>query len=332
MNCLEFKEQIFAYLDNELDSNAARQFRAHMAGCAACREEVRQYELMPQAVHSLPERECPEELSLKIRAAIEAERNKQKIIPLYKKPWMKYIAAAAAFMLVVGGGSIIFNAMFAANSAAPESMKSQGTADYVIMADKDISVSESANDAATGLFSTAYSDSSVDDLLADEIQIPEAESKHNVLTSNEPQTPMAPDSAEPESVQQVSPSPAATELSQPLNEPGAPMPQPPAETVPASTKEELERAKAVANVRLLVKNEEMARQELAQIAKNLKCAAEINEDGLFCIELKLLDYDAAYKAISEMQQLVEIEKFISRDKIGDIEYTILRIFCETSAK
>ena len=76
----------------------------------------------------------------------------------------------------------------------------------------------------------------------------------------------------------------------------------------------------------------MARQELAQIAKNLKCAAEINEDGLFCIELKLLDYDAAYKAISEMQQLVEIEKFISRDKIGDIEYTILRIFCETSAK
>jgi len=333
VNCLEFKEKIFAYLDNELEADAARQFRAHMAGCTSCREEVRQYELLQNAVHDMPERECPEELSQKIRAAIEAERNKQKVIPLYKKPWMRTIAAAAAFVIFVGAGSVIFENIFAANSAAPESQKSNITSDYDIMADSDLVEQEVVSSSATGLFSTAYS-YTADEVTSAAPEIAEPENKkdnaavNESLMSSPPQEkPDAPTSDEQKN--SLPANAADTPVSpQSPSELDVPMPQAPAQTVPASTKEELERAKAVANVRLQVSDTKQACQELAEIAKNLECAAEINADGLFCIELELLDYDAAYKAICEMKSLEEIEKFISKDKIGEMEYTVLRIWCE----
>lgn len=40
MACEEYREQLMAYLDGELDEAEAARFRAHVAECETCREEL----------------------------------------------------------------------------------------------------------------------------------------------------------------------------------------------------------------------------------------------------------------------------------------------------
>lgn len=56
------QRQLSAYLDSELAPGEADEIRAHLAGCAACREELSRLQQVKALLGRLPERPVPEEL------------------------------------------------------------------------------------------------------------------------------------------------------------------------------------------------------------------------------------------------------------------------------
>jgi anti-sigma factor RsiW len=53
MNCQDIKEELVAYLDDELDPDTRAEIEAHLESCAACRAEREAYTATLQAVGKL---------------------------------------------------------------------------------------------------------------------------------------------------------------------------------------------------------------------------------------------------------------------------------------
>lgn len=87
--------QLSAYLDGELSTDDVNRVNAHVSTCAHCAEELRELDAARSAIRSMP--------TLEYRFSEVGE-----VVELpAKRPWLRIVAAAAAFAAVVGVGTVL---------------------------------------------------------------------------------------------------------------------------------------------------------------------------------------------------------------------------------
>jgi anti-sigma-K factor RskA len=103
-----------AYALDALDPEEAAEFRTHLEGCAACRQEVRELREAAARMGAVETVQPPPELRVRVLAA--ADRTPQDPPPVREEPtalgtsprgrrWDRLVLAAAA-LLVVGGAAV----------------------------------------------------------------------------------------------------------------------------------------------------------------------------------------------------------------------------------
>jgi predicted anti-sigma-YlaC factor YlaD len=97
MECQKVKEQLSAWLDQELDADAEAVLTAHLAGCAACRREWRQLRALDAALSDLV---APGPLGLAERVAAQVRR------PRRRQGWQSAALAACLLLGIALGGTV----------------------------------------------------------------------------------------------------------------------------------------------------------------------------------------------------------------------------------
>lgn len=116
MNCTRIREQLPSLLDDRLATAAAREIRAHLAGCPACEQEFTTLSQTLRALDAMPAPTPTPRLRARVYAAIAAEQHALRTpapaaapapAPISKSParslwfWLVQPLAAAA-LLVLG--------------------------------------------------------------------------------------------------------------------------------------------------------------------------------------------------------------------------------------
>ncbi len=97
MECQEVRQQLSAWLDDELDPATGAALAAHVAGCEACRTEWRQLTALESALGHLV---APVPLGL-------AEKVLTQVRPPRRRQWWQSVALAACLVLgITLGGSM----------------------------------------------------------------------------------------------------------------------------------------------------------------------------------------------------------------------------------
>lgn len=96
MSCEAIDQDLDAYVDRELEPDALRAIRAHLAGCAACRGRVAERQALGRLVRSAPYYSAPDRLRTRIASAHAAKSRVMSRVVTW--------AAAAAVVVAVGGG------------------------------------------------------------------------------------------------------------------------------------------------------------------------------------------------------------------------------------
>jgi anti-sigma factor RsiW len=73
MNCGYTEKNVVAYLDGKLHSAERRQFEAHLAACAACRERAEGFRSVWNVLDELPEIMPSPAFDVRVRARVEQE-------------------------------------------------------------------------------------------------------------------------------------------------------------------------------------------------------------------------------------------------------------------
>lgn len=104
MSCEEVRERMSYYLDETLPQEELEAFKAHLSGCAGCREELEQLKEIICLLSEIPESPVPDRFDLEFRRALKNEINGQSEANdsnKKKRPAWKSMSAVAA-VLVVG--------------------------------------------------------------------------------------------------------------------------------------------------------------------------------------------------------------------------------------
>src|SRR5687767_2323376 len=98
-----------AYALNALGPEEAAEFRRHLEGCPACREEVAELQSAVARMGAAEAVPPPADLKNRILAAADRTRQEAPVrpvaVPTGRRRWMTWLAAAAAALVVVGGGA-----------------------------------------------------------------------------------------------------------------------------------------------------------------------------------------------------------------------------------
>ncbi|HJZ76108.1 MAG TPA: anti-sigma factor [Vicinamibacterales bacterium] len=96
MICADVNRDLDAYVDRELDAEAAAAIRQHLDGCPRCRERVAERQALSRLLQqSTTYREAPDRLRARVAAAAARSTSSYRLTM-----W----AAAAVLVLAVGGG------------------------------------------------------------------------------------------------------------------------------------------------------------------------------------------------------------------------------------
>lgn len=71
MNCTEFSELLFSYIEGELNDSQRKLFEEHIKTCSSCEKEFRAYQKMMNDIHTLPMEEMPKGYCKKLHGKIE---------------------------------------------------------------------------------------------------------------------------------------------------------------------------------------------------------------------------------------------------------------------
>ena len=111
MSCAYIEHDLDAYVDRELDAEAAARLRAHLAGCDTCRLRVEERETLGRLVRAVPYHVAPQQL--RARVALHTRRR----VSLHSlSTW----AAAAALVVSVGSGLLLVRAALFRGDATSE--------------------------------------------------------------------------------------------------------------------------------------------------------------------------------------------------------------------
>jgi anti-sigma factor RsiW len=95
VTCEDVERDLDAYVDGELDSDAAAAVRGHLSGCAVCGRRVAERQGLSRLVRSAPYYSAPDRLRARVSAQTTRSTSMRRLLT-----W----AAAAVVVLAVGGG------------------------------------------------------------------------------------------------------------------------------------------------------------------------------------------------------------------------------------
>ena len=108
MNCLEAQENLSAYLDRELPEDVRRKMDEHLAGCAACRDELRSFAGLSNLVRQAPVPAVPGDLWTRVerewdgQASVIRPPSRARAAGRYAR----LLALAAGLLIVVTGAAV----------------------------------------------------------------------------------------------------------------------------------------------------------------------------------------------------------------------------------
>lgn len=100
--CIEFKEMISGYLDNELDSGLISEFEDHIASCISCREELDETKQTLYLLNSITEEELPQDFLDKLHTRLIEEKrdlDKKNYSTLLRNKYFRIISSVAAILV-----------------------------------------------------------------------------------------------------------------------------------------------------------------------------------------------------------------------------------------
>ncbi len=99
MNCIEFSELLFSYIEGELNDSQKKLFEEHIKTCSSCEKEYKAYQKMINDIHTLPMEELPKGYCKRLHGKLEdAQINK---VRKKRNNYIKYIGIAASCVLIV---------------------------------------------------------------------------------------------------------------------------------------------------------------------------------------------------------------------------------------
>jgi len=96
MNCIDVREMLSMYIDDELDTNERSELEVHLAGCDECMREYDALLEMTLLLRAVPRVSLPVSFDERLRSSIETSTRKQLE---YKKRWRTFSAIAAVFVI-----------------------------------------------------------------------------------------------------------------------------------------------------------------------------------------------------------------------------------------
>jgi len=105
-NCSDFRDNICAYIDNELAAAEKEAFEKHLETCSECRKETEEMRAIIGLCESLPLRELPPDFSSELHAKLVAvaKRQDDKVISIRKPGKFKFtrtVVSVAASVLII---------------------------------------------------------------------------------------------------------------------------------------------------------------------------------------------------------------------------------------
>jgi len=95
VSCEVVNQDLDAYVDRELDTEASTVVQGHLAGCASCRARVAERQALGRFVRSAPYYSAPDRLRARVAAQATQSRLSSRVLA-----W----ATAAALVVAIGGG------------------------------------------------------------------------------------------------------------------------------------------------------------------------------------------------------------------------------------
>jgi len=101
MRCEKLRDQVEAYIDDDLDTNAHATMKSHLIHCPACQSEVEAARRIKSALNAMPSLTCPDRVVESARFRIEKPTPKRRSRAL--PGWAHYGLAAATVLLAAMG-------------------------------------------------------------------------------------------------------------------------------------------------------------------------------------------------------------------------------------
>ncbi len=109
MKCVDCKENLWAYLENDVSADMAQEIQQHLQVCQNCQEELKWTQNMMQALHDLPDATLPDGYHAELMQKIEKEAKQNNVVSFPKaktKNWRNFGLVAAAVLLVAAVGGL----------------------------------------------------------------------------------------------------------------------------------------------------------------------------------------------------------------------------------
>lgn len=99
MNCVEFDELLFSYIDGELSELKNKDFQEHIKNCTSCKKQYEAYKKMIDDIHALPLEELPKGYCKRLHGKLEEAKVSK--IKRRRNNYLKYLGIAASFVLII---------------------------------------------------------------------------------------------------------------------------------------------------------------------------------------------------------------------------------------
>ncbi|HHW06404.1 MAG TPA: hypothetical protein GXX34_02530 [Clostridia bacterium] len=108
LDCAAVREELSAYIDNELPSAKRQEIEQHLQRCKGCYDEYIELQVTSAIMHSLRELEPPPGFRDKVAERLRKEENRGIWRKVAKKPWYS-LGAAAGILLLIGAWGLWFD-------------------------------------------------------------------------------------------------------------------------------------------------------------------------------------------------------------------------------
>lgn len=115
MNCSEYQEDLAAY--ERLDSDTKNRVDAHLMRCASCTQIRAHDAAILQLIQNDPGLAAGAEFDQRVHSMIHSDRAAAPRLFIFKKPWLKITALAAAAVL---GAIAVWKVDFISNDSSPD--------------------------------------------------------------------------------------------------------------------------------------------------------------------------------------------------------------------